>query len=144
VFVVDTNVLVYAANPDALEHRPARSLLERWRSGRTPWYTTWPILYEFLRVVTHPRIFPNPVPAVDAWSFVEAVLRSPGHRVLTASERHPHIARELIASLPELRGNLTQEFDTAVLMREHGIVRIYTRDAEFHRFRWVEVMDPLW
>jgi predicted nucleic acid-binding protein len=28
-------------------------------------------------------------------------------------------------------------------MREHGIGRIYTRDTDFHRFPFVEVVDPL-
>jgi predicted nucleic acid-binding protein len=27
-------------------------------------------------------------------------------------------------------------------MREHGIRRVYTRDTDFHRFPWVEVIDP--
>jgi uncharacterized protein len=45
--------------------------------------------------------------------------------------------------VPELRGNLTHDFHTAVLTREHGIARIYTRDADFHRFPWVQVVDPL-
>jgi predicted nucleic acid-binding protein len=27
-------------------------------------------------------------------------------------------------------------------MREHGIRRVYTRDTVFHRFPWVEVVDP--
>ena len=32
---------------------------------------------------------------------------------------------------------------TAILMREHGIRRIVTRDADFHRFPFLEVVDPL-
>jgi predicted nucleic acid-binding protein len=32
VFVVDTNVLVYAADEDAAIHTPCRQLLEEWRS----------------------------------------------------------------------------------------------------------------
>jgi predicted nucleic acid-binding protein len=28
-------------------------------------------------------------------------------------------------------------------MREHGVRRIYTRDADFHRFPFLEVVDPL-
>jgi predicted nucleic acid-binding protein len=35
------------------------------------------------------------------------------------------------------------DVQTAVLMREHGIRRIYTRDADFHRFEFLEVVDPL-
>jgi len=29
------------------------------------------------------------------------------------------------------------------LMREHGVRQICTRDADFHRFRFLDVMDPL-
>jgi predicted nucleic acid-binding protein len=28
-------------------------------------------------------------------------------------------------------------------MREHGIARIVTRDTDFHRFGFLEVVDPL-
>jgi len=31
---------------------------------------------------------------------------------------------------------------TAVLMREHGIKRVYTRDTDFHRFPFLEPVDP--
>jgi predicted nucleic acid-binding protein len=32
---------------------------------------------------------------------------------------------------------------TAILMREHGIRRICTRDMDFHQFAFLEVIDPL-
>jgi predicted nucleic acid-binding protein len=32
---------------------------------------------------------------------------------------------------------------TAILMREHGIRRICTRDTDFHQFAFLEVIDPL-
>jgi predicted nucleic acid-binding protein len=28
-------------------------------------------------------------------------------------------------------------------MREHGARRIYTHDTDFHRFAFIEVIDPL-
>lgn len=31
----------------------------------------------------------------------------------------------------------------AILMREHGIRRIYTRDTDLHRFPFLEVIDLL-
>jgi predicted nucleic acid-binding protein len=47
VFVVDTNVLVYAADRSATEHARCRELLVDWRAQATPWYLTWGIVYEF-------------------------------------------------------------------------------------------------
>jgi uncharacterized protein len=53
------------------------------------------------------------------------------------------VAAEVIAELPRLAGNLMHDAHTAILMREHGIARICTRDADFSRFPFVEVIDPL-
>ncbi len=142
-FVVDTNVLVYAANQDAAEHGRCRELLETWRAGRLRWYTSWAVLYEFLRVITHPRVLTRPWDIESALGFVEALLATPSHRVLTETERHAAIAQEVMQHVPGLSGNLLHDFHTAVLMREHGVARICTRDADFRRFPFIEVIDPL-
>jgi len=143
MFVVDTNVLVYAANADAPEHARCRELLEGWRAAREPWYTTWAILYEFARVITHPRVLPRPWNAGAALEFVDVLRATPSHRILVESERHAAVARDLADAVPGLNGNLFHDFHTAVLMREHGIARVYTRDADFRRFAFLEVVDPL-
>lgn len=52
MFVVDTNILVYAADEESPFHRPCYDLLDGWRKQPSAWYVTWGILYEFLRVVT--------------------------------------------------------------------------------------------
>lgn len=143
MFVVDTNVLIYAADQESPYHSRCRELLEAWRTQLSAWYVTWPILYEFLRVSTHPRVFRNPWPAAQAWSFVEAVLAAPALGILIPGDRHAAVAAELIRQVPHLRGNLMHDAHTAVLMREHGIRRIYTRDTDFHRFPFLEPLDPL-
>ena len=49
----------------------------------------------------------------------------------------------MIEEIPHLVGNLMHDAHTGVLMREHGIRRIYTRDTNFHRFPLLEPVDPL-
>jgi hypothetical protein len=142
VFVVDTNVLVYAADADSPQHTRCRALLERWRLQAAAWYMTWGIIYEFLRITTHPRVFRSPWSAGKAWAFVEAVLDAPALALLIPTERHSRVAAEVIAEVPHLAGNLMHDVTTAVLMREHGIRRIYTRDTDFHRFPFLEPLDP--
>lgn len=141
--VVDTNVLLYAADRDADEHEPCRALLERLRAGPAPWFTTWNILYELLRVSTHARVLRRPFAPREAWAFVDALLQSRSLTVLEHTGRHAEILSELVRTVPLLRGNLFFDAHTAVLMREHGIRRIYTRDSDFHRFDFLEVVDPL-
>lgn len=141
--VVDANVLVYAANADCDEHEVCHALLDDWRAGPLPWYLTWPIVYEFLRVVTHPRVLSTPWTLVRGWELIEGLAASPGLSFLQATSRHREVARATFSAYPDLRGNLVHDAHTAVLMREHGVRTIYTRDTDFHRFPFLEVIDPL-
>ena len=143
MLLVDTNVLVYAADGDSPFHTKMRSWLERQRRRPEAWYTTWPIMYEFLRVTTHPRVMRRPFSVQQSWKFVSALLESPGLSVLVPSSRHAEVAGQVFAEIPHLAGNLLHDSHTAVLMREHGIRRICTRDTDFYRFPFLEVMDPL-
>jgi toxin-antitoxin system PIN domain toxin len=143
VFVVDTNILVYAADADSEFHRTCREMLEDWRRQPSPWYLTWSIVYEFLRVTTHPRVFRTPWSAGDAWSFVQALLASPSLGLLVPTERHAEVAAEVVSENPHLSGNIFHDAQTAVLMREHGVGRIYTRDTDFHRFLFLRPIDPI-
>ena len=136
-------MLVYAADADSPFHAACRDWLERQRGRADAWYTTWAILYEFLRVTTHPRVMRQPWSAPAAWDFVKALLASPGLGLLTATERHADVAERVIAELPQLAGNLFHDAHTAILMREHGLRRVATRDTDFHRFPFLEVIDPL-
>ncbi len=113
MYVVDTNVLVYAANRDSEFHERCRQAIEQCRARASPWYVSWPICYEFLRVC-----------------------------VLVHTNRHMELLSEVVAELPELRANILHDAHTAVLMREHGIRQIYTRDSDFHRFPFITVIDP--
>ena len=143
MLVVDTNVLVYAANSTVQFHSPCREWLDRQRRRPDAWYLTWGIVYEFLRVSTHPRILPRPWTASAAWSFITALLASPGLDVLIPTQRHADVASAVISELSYLAGNIVHDAHTAILMREHGIRQICTRDTDFSRFAFLEVIDPL-
>ncbi len=143
MLVVDTNVLVYAANRDSEFHKACRLRLEECRARASPWYLSWSICYEFLRVSTHPKILTKPWSVAAAWHFLETILDSPNAGFLLPTARHAVILNEVIAEVPHLRGNILHDAHTAVLMREHGIERIYTRDVDFHRFPFVRVIDPV-
>ena len=143
MLVVDTNVLVYAADGDSPSHTACREWLERQRRRADAWYTTWAIFYEFLRVTTHPKVMRQPWSVAEAWKFVTALIASPGLGILVATQRHAMVAEQVIGELPDLAGNLLHDTHTAILMREHGIRQICTRDMDFHRFPFLEVIDPL-
>jgi hypothetical protein len=74
--------------------------------------------------------------------FVSALLGSPGLGVPVPTERHGDVAEQVIVELPWLSGNLVHDAHTAILICEHGVVRICTRDTDFHRFPFLEVVEP--
>jgi toxin-antitoxin system PIN domain toxin len=141
--VVDTNVLLYAADEDSAGHLACFDLLRGLRQQTEPWHTSWPILNEFLRVATHSRVWKRPWTAGAAWKFVEAILASPGFSVLIPTPRHPEILGQILRETPNLQGNIFHDVHTAALMREHQVRTIYTHDVDFQRFPFLEVADPL-
>lgn len=143
MFVVDTNVLVYATNEELDEHAHCRQLLERWQKQPSAWFTTWGVLYEFLRVVSHPRVHRRPWRIDRAVGFVQDLLASPGLTILSPTSRHASILAKIVEEVPGLEGSILHDVHTAVLMREHGIRQIVTRDKGFRRFPFLEVVDPL-
>ena len=142
MFVVDTNILVHGANQDSPFYEASRFQIEAWRGRASAWYITWGIAYEFLRVVTHRRVLEQPWTVKHAWAFLQAILASPGLSVLLPTGRHASVADGVFSEVPHVRGNLIHDATTAILMREHGIKVIYTQDTDFHRFRFLEPVDP--
>ena len=63
---LDTNVLVHATIQSSADHGVARRVLSEAAEGAAPWALAWPCLYEWLRVVTHLRVFHPPMPVEAA------------------------------------------------------------------------------
>ena len=141
--IIDTNILLYAANRDAEEHAEASGFLRAAATSAEQWFLTEGILYEFLRVSTHPKVFPKPLSWSEALSFLKPLLGSPSFLILTADARHWCLLEDVLAALTHPSGNLFFDIRTAVLMREHGIRRIYTTDTDFLQFPDIKVLNPL-
>ncbi len=90
MIVIDTNVLLHAADTSSEYHAPCRRLLEHARASTTPWFLTWGILYEFLRVATHPRVYARPRSAAEAYAFVDALMREHGISRIVTRDRDFH------------------------------------------------------
>ncbi len=49
--------------------------------------------------------------------------------MLVGTRRHAAIPAQIVAALPDIRGSQMHHLRTVVLMREHGVSRICTRDT---------------
>ena len=141
--IIDTNILLYGANSDAEEHGRARSFLQTVGNAPEQWYITEGILYEFLRVSTHPRVFDRPLVWREAVQFIASFWGASNVSVLTAGESHFEILTRELATLTRPSGNLFFDVRTVVLMKEYGVREIYTTDTDFLQFSGIKVIDPL-
>ena len=143
MFVVDTNLLIYAAIREFMEHRRASKLLAEWGSATEPWFITWSIAYELMRVVTHRAALSRPLTFADAWNFIASLQSSSSLGILVETERHAAVVHDLALEYPRISGNRLHDLHIAALMREHGVVEIRTADTGFHEFKFLRVINPL-
>jgi predicted nucleic acid-binding protein len=142
VIAVDTSILAFAINRYVPEHRRAVQVVEELVNGDSPWAIPWPVIHELLRLVTHPHVAPRPLKASDAWGFVGQLLASPSARTLGPTEHHARALVEVLGMTPAEDG-LPAGFETAILLREHGIRELLSTDRGIRRFPFLTVRDPL-
>jgi hypothetical protein len=141
VKAVDTNVLVYAEVTSSRHHKTASAVLRALAEGQAPWAIPWPCLYEFLRVVTHPRVYYPPVPAARALADLQAILSSPSLVLLSETSRHADMCVAVVQA-SGVSGNLMHDAHIAALCLEHGVSELVTGDRDFGRFAGLKVVNP--
>jgi toxin-antitoxin system PIN domain toxin len=137
---VDTNVLLYASNADDELHERARELIDRLARGPELLYLFWPTLLGFLRIATHPAIFPSPASPEQAIAAVTALLERPSVRTEAEGANFWETYRATAGH--DTRGNHVPDAHLAALMRCHGVATIYTCDRDFRRYEGIEGRDP--
>jgi len=142
MIAVDTNILVYARRSETPRHAQARKLLQDLAEGGEPWALAWPCVYEFLRVVTHPRVFQPPTELDAALEDLESLLESPSLVMLGEGPAHAAAMRQAVGS-GRATGNLVHDAHITALLQEHGVRELWTCDRDFSRFAGLRVRFPL-
>lgn len=137
----DVNVLVYAHRPDSAEHADYAAWLRDLASGPEPFALSENVLAGFLRIVTSPRIFPNPTPLPVALAFVDELVKRPTARLLRPGEQHFAIFIDLLKTT-SAKGTFVADVHHAALAIEHGCEWI-TNDADFSRIPGLRWRHPL-
>jgi hypothetical protein len=137
VKLVDLNVLLYAVNRDSAHHAACLSWWEEALGRDEPVGLAWVVLLGFLRIATHPAVFPRPLAAEEALARVDRWLAHPKVRLVGEDEAHWPILRELLEATGTA-GNLTTDAHLASLAIAHGATLV-SCDADLRRFarlRW--------
>ena len=141
MIALDTNILVHAHRRGTQHHQQALELLKELSEGASPYALFWPSLYEFLRVVTHARVFDPPSMIGDALEAISDFLAPQVVRVLSETERHTTLLERVLKE-SRASGNLVHDAHLVALAVEHGVHEILTLDGDFSRFRQVASRNP--
>lgn len=139
---VDVNVLLYASDESSGFHASARDLIDRLAKSTDLLYLFWPVVIGYLRMATHPAIFPHPLSVEKATSNVEELLALPHARTVGEGEDFWRVYRAATSGMA-VRGNLVSDAHLVSLMRENGVATLWSHDRDFRRFSGIDVRDPL-
>lgn len=141
MILVDVNLLLYATNVSASQHRAAREWLDRQLVETLRVGLPWATLLGFLRLATSPRVITRPLTIAAAWQQVLQWLACKPAWVPLPTERHADVLGKLLAE-PGVYGNLVPDAHLAALAIEHGLTLCST-DGDFARFPELKWLNPL-
>lgn len=141
MIAVDTNVLVAAHRREAVDHHVAARVLTSLAEGRRPWGIPVFCVGEFVRIVTHPRVFAPPSPVSVAMAFVDELVASPTARVLLPSERYLHVLGDLLQRTA-WHGNRVFDAQIAAICIDNGASQILSNDRDFDAIDGLSRVSP--
>ena len=138
MLAVDTNILIYAHRAESELHEAAATQLTALGEGSEAWALPVFCIAEFMRVVTHSKVFNPPSTVVQATEFIESLISAPSCEVIRPGDE---FLQWLLATARETNshGNLMFDAQIAAVCQEHGIERILTNDRDFMRFGTLRV-----
>jgi uncharacterized protein len=142
LIALDTNILVYAYRGDSPFHSQAGKVLSELAEGNQTWAIPWPVVHEFLGIVTHPHIFRPPSPLENAFAFLDSLLESPGLRLLSEGSAHLSGLKE-IARSGKIAGPAFHDAKIAAICLGHGVKELWSADRDFSRMKGLRVRNPL-
>ena len=143
MIAVDTNLLVYAHRRESRHHLAASSLVRGLAEGTEAWAIPWPCCYEFLSVVTNPRIWKDTATSPDqAWRQLAAWAASPTVRLIKETDDFPEVLERFVRR-PRVIGGVVHDARIAAICLAHGVEALLTRDRDFSLFPELTTRNPI-
>lgn len=140
MIIPDLNLLLYAYNPGAVNHKAAKKWWEDLLTSGSRVAIPWAVILGFIRLSTTRGVFVKPATPTEALDRIEAWFEQPGVSVLDPSPRH---LSGLRSTLSEVAGGpLTTDAHLAALAIENQ-AELHSNDVDFTRFPGLHLHNPL-
>ena len=142
MIAIDSNLLVYAHRAEVRVHEAAARLVRALAEGSDAWAIPWPCCYEFLSIVTNPKIWGNDAtPQPRAWRQIEAWTASPSNSLIGETEDFLPVLSAFVQR-PRVHGAVVHDARLAAICVAHGVEALLTRDRDFALFPELRTRDP--
>jgi hypothetical protein len=139
--LIDLNILLYVVNEDAVHHARVLAWWKQALNNDEPLGLPWVVLLGFLRIATHPDIFPRPLTPDTAAAKVGGWLSLDSTRLVHERDEHWSILRALLGETGTA-GNLVTDAHLAALAISHG-AELVSCDSDFGRFKGLRWHNPI-
>jgi hypothetical protein len=141
LIIPDANLLIYAYDSKAVQHRAARIWLGKVASSTELIGLPWQTVSAFIRITTNSRLTGDRFPTSKAIGVVQQWMELKNVRLLVPGEHHwSHFQRMLVEG--QVRGPLATDAQLAALTIEYGGV-LHTTDRGFAGFPGLRWVNPL-
>ncbi len=141
MLIPDVNLLVYAYNSGAPEHRAAKRWWEGALSENHPVGLPWSVMLGFVRIMSSRRVLVTPLPMGVAIGHLRSWLEQPQTEIIQPGFRHVDLL-ESLSRAAGVSGELTSDLHLAAIAIEHQ-AELHSNDSDFRRFPGLRWRNPL-
>jgi hypothetical protein len=140
MIIPDVNLLLYASDHQSPFHNEARKWWQATLHGNTQIGFCAPVIFAFVRLATHPKIFLRPLSVEQAFAHVENWIQFPTAQWLVPDDSHLARVKALLLKAGT-GGDLVTDAQVAAYSQQYNGT-VYSADLDFSRFR-VKWLNPL-
>jgi len=141
MIVPDANLLLYAYDSESPFHAAASRWWAALLSGVEPVGLCPVVVFAFLRLSTHGKVFDRPLTVGEAAQRIASWLARPNVRLLVAGPGHIEAVTRLLTKAGTA-GSLVTDAQIAALALEYGAT-VHSADTDFARLTGVNWTNPL-
>jgi uncharacterized protein len=135
---IDTNVLIGIMVSSSTFHAEMMAELNHLDDELC---TTPTNIGEVLRLLTHSKVFSSPLKLEKAIDALSLLIEVYDIRILDEDTNWWKELGEITKQIPGLKGNEVFDARIALCLRQHKVKRIWTRDADFKKYSFLQVIS---